>query len=67
MEGRKNEDKPQMICYRYRCVVPVTAYPLIRSSLCTLFIYFLKTVFLSLNSQSLFQICSFVGLYEVLI
>ena len=39
MEGRKNEDKPQMIYYGHRSVAPVAAYPLIRSSLCTLFIF----------------------------
>ena len=37
MEGRKNEDKPQMIYYGHRSVAPVAAYPLIHSSLCTVF------------------------------
>ena len=64
MEGRKNEDHPWMTYYRYRFVVPLSAYPLIHSSLCTLFF---ETVFLSLNSQSLCQICSFADLYEVLV
>ena len=45
MEGRKNEDKPQMIYYGHRSIAPVAAYPLIHSSLCTVFIYFPKTVF----------------------
>ena len=63
MESRKNEDHPWMIYYRYRFVVPLSAYPLIRSSLCTLF----SENFLSLNSQSLFQICSFADLYAVLV
>ena len=49
MESRKNEDHPWMIYYRYRFVVPLSAYPLIHSSLCTLF----SENFLSLNSQSL--------------
>ena len=70
MEGRKNEDKPQMIYYGHRSVAPVAAYPLIHSSLYTVFIYFPKTVFfffLSLNSRSLYRICSFVDFHEILI
>ena len=48
------------ICCPFKCLRPNLFQSLH-------FIYFSETAFLSLNSQSLFQICSFVDLYEALI